>query len=166
MRNPHASGGVDLAVAGALLLWLSACSTSPSPRRSTSGIRELDGGFHHSEPEASAPTPAPVCIGPGYAGAPADQRLSHLSATVVDESGRPIPKIVAQACGTNVCVNGTTDDSGAVVIDQDVAMTKPAFKYGGGQAYAKFALPLSGADVVAIDLGKQATFAFDPPEAG
>jgi hypothetical protein len=113
--------------------------------------------------EASA---QPSCHGPGYAGSPTPQAFSHLSATVVDGSGQPISNLIAQACGTDICLNGTTAMNGSVVIDQNVpAMNKPAFKYGDGKGYVRFALPLSGSSID-VDLGKQATFAFDPPAAG
>jgi hypothetical protein len=117
-------------------------------------------------PPAEA-TIAPVCHGPGYAGSPTKQQFSHLSATVVDDGGKAVSNVVAQACGTNVCLNGTTESNGSVIIDQkpEVALTKPAFKYGGGQAYVRFALPLMG-DTVDVDLGKVVTFPFEPPSAG
>src|SRR5262249_9706075 len=108
---------------------------------------------------------ATECHGPGYMGRPTEQQFVHLSATVVDEKGKPLPDVIAQACGTNICLNGTTARDGSVVIDQDVAMTKPAFKYGGGEQYVKFALPLTDAKVT-VDLGKQTTFTFDPPGSG
>jgi hypothetical protein len=108
----------------------------------------------------------PVCHGPGYAGAPAQQSFTHLSASVVDAAGKPVGGVIAQACGTNICLNGTTRADGSVDIDnKPIGMTKPAFKYGGGQAYAKFALALTGA-TVDVDVGEQLTFAFDPPETG
>jgi len=117
-----------------------------------------------------APSPEaatkPECHGPGYVGTPAQQRFTHLSATVVDAASKPVSGVIAQACGTNICLNGTTRADGSVDIDnKPVAMTKPAFKYGGGQAYAKFALALTGV-TIDVDLGEQVTFAFDPPEMG
>jgi hypothetical protein len=92
--------------------------------------------------------------------------LVHVSATVVDENGTPVPHLLAQACGTNVCVNGSTDANGVVVIDTDATEQKPAFKYGDGRTHAKFALPLRGDSPLSVDLGEQRTVAFDPPESG
>lgn len=116
--------------------------------------------------EGGRPKVSAECKGPGYAGSPIEQQFTHLSATVVDSTGTPVPNVTAQACGTNICLNGTTDASGYVVIDQPVGMVKPAFKYGGGRAYAKFALPLGSASPLSVDLDGQATVAFDAPEAG
>jgi hypothetical protein len=105
------------------------------------------------------------CPAPGYSGPSADQIVVHLSATVIDEQGNPVPRMLAQACGVNVCVNGRTDDGGTVVIDTNTTQQKPAFKYGDGKTHAKFALPLDGSPVD-VDLGEQRTVAFDPPAAG
>jgi hypothetical protein len=104
--------------------------------------------------------------GPGFAGPDTLTPFSHLSATVVDLDGNPVSKVTAQACGVNICLNGTTDGQGTVVIDQTAKMVRPAFKYGGGQAYAKFALPLEAASAVNVDLGVERTVAFDPPDEG
>jgi hypothetical protein len=90
----------------------------------------------------------------------------HVSATVIDENGAPVPHLLAQACGTNVCVNGSTDANGVVIIDTDAKEQKPAFKYGDGKTHAKFALPLRGDSPISVDLGEQRTVAFDPPESG
>jgi hypothetical protein len=106
------------------------------------------------------------CEGPGYFGASPEVNVVHISATVVDENGIPVPNMLAQACGVNVCVNGTTDGSGLVVIDTNSQQKKPAFKYGDGRTHAKFALLLDGGSPVDVDLGQQRTVAFDPPESG
>ena len=138
---------------------------SPSTRehlRADAGPTEQDSGVASTLTEASE---APSCHGPGYAGSPSTQQFSHLSATVVDENGKPVSDVVAQACGTNICLNGMTASNGSVVIDEKVGMTKPAFKYGGGQSYVRFALPLTGSSVD-VDLGDEVTFAFDPPASG
>lgn len=116
-----------------------------------------------SSGEASAP--AHHCAGPGYTSNPADQTLVHVSATVVDEVGNPVPNMLAQACGINVCVNGTTDANGVVAIDTNTSEQKPAFKYGDGKSHAKFALLLDGSPID-VDLGREATVAFDPPANG
>lgn len=117
--------------------------------------------------DAGTPTPPTACdAGPGYAGPDTLTSFSHLTATVVDLDGHPAQKVVAQACGVNICLNGTTDNQGTVVIDQPAEMIRPAFKYGGGQSYAKFALPLGGKGAIDADVGMQRTVAFDAPELG
>jgi hypothetical protein len=90
----------------------------------------------------------------------------HVAATVVDENGIPVPHMLAQACGINLCINGTTDDNGLVVIDTNSEEQKPAFKYGDGKTHAKFALALSGASPIDVDLGEQRTVTFDAPSSG
>ena len=119
---------------------------------------------HEAAPAPDA-RPAHRCDGPGYATNAPERTLAHLSATVVDELGNPVPKMLAQACGVNVCVNGTTDANGIVVIDSHTDEQKPAFKYGDGKTHAKFALPLDGSPIN-IDLGNETTVAFDPPPSG
>lgn len=106
------------------------------------------------------------CEGPGYYAASPAVNVVHVSATVVDENGTPVPDMLAQACGVNVCVNGVTNGSGVVVIDTNSQEVKPAFKYGDGKTHAKFALLLGGDSPVSVDLGQQRTVAFDPPASG
>jgi hypothetical protein len=167
-RVARARGGSALC---AIALAVSACSSSSSgvgsPHQDPVGTKEAgtpatDSGTTPPSSEASV---TPVCQGPGYAGSPSQQSFSRLSATVVDDQGKPVSKVIAQACGTNICLNGTTGTDGSVTISGPANMTKPAFKYGGGQRYARFALPLSGASLNG-NLGKEVTFLFDPPEMG
>lgn len=116
--------------------------------------------------EDTGTKPARQCPSPGYSGSAPAQTVTHVSATVVDETGSPVPHMLAQACGVNVCVNGTTDDTGVVVIDTNTDEQKPAFKYGDGKTHAKFALPLGDASPIDVELGKQRTVAFDAPANG
>jgi hypothetical protein len=120
-----------------------------------------------TQPSADGPKqPAHRCDGPGYAGTEPDVTVVHVSATVVDEAKNPVPKMLAQACGVNVCVNGATDDTGIVVIDTNTKEQRPAFKYGDGKTHAKFALLLGDTSPVNVDLGPEGTVAFDPPADG
>src|SRR5512140_1271463 len=66
-----------------------------------------------------------TCSGPGFAGSPAQVPFEHLSATVQDLDDNPVPDVPAQACGVNVCLNGTTDTAGHVLIDVSQSITKP-----------------------------------------
>jgi hypothetical protein len=156
--------------AGALFaLTVSGCSSPSAGTPSGTHQPSKTDAAPTTKPDAAPPPSdaavAPACHGPGYAGSPTKQQFSHLSATVVDVDGKPVSDVIAQACGTNICLNGTTASNGTVIIDDDVGMTKPAFKYGGGQAYVRFALPLSGS-AVDVDLGNEVTFPFDPAAAG
>jgi hypothetical protein len=114
--------------------------------------------------DAGAPA---ECHGPGYASDPAAIPFSGLTASVVDVSGKGVtPGTIAQACGINICLNGETASGGRVIITEKNSLTKPAFKYGGGQNYARFALPLSPEPGQQLELGDQTTIAFDAPEKG
>ncbi|HEX4339267.1 MAG TPA: hypothetical protein VH062_25340 [Polyangiaceae bacterium] len=157
----------------AIVVGIAAVGCSSSGGKPTGGdepIKSDAGSPSPREPDAAPPPKesgvAPtMCHGPGYAGSPTKQQFSHLSATVVDDNGKPVAGVVAQACGTNICLNGTTADNGTVAIDQPVGMTKPAFKYGGGENFVRFALPLTDS-AIDVDLGKEITFPFDPPASG
>jgi hypothetical protein len=107
-----------------------------------------------------------MCKGPGLNAPPAPVAFAHLSATVLDLDGNPVSDVPAQACGVNICLNGTTSTDGSVVIDQTANIDVPAFKYGGGKYYAKFALPLGTKGPIDVDLGDETTVAFDAPEHG
>lgn len=169
----NAQKPLDASIATLLALTLLACGSAskngapsgkPSPSSTDAGPNAKDAA-PSATPMMEASV-APSCHGPGYAGSPTEQAFSHLSATVVDGNGKPISGLIAQACGTDICLNGTTASNGSVIIEQDVPkMTKPAFKYADGTAYVRFALPLSGSSID-VDLGKQATFPFDPPASG
>jgi hypothetical protein len=102
------------------------------------------------------------CPGPFFAD-PAATAVTFvgMSATVVDETGAPVPDLRAQACGIDLCLNGATGPSGYVAIEKPVTFLKPAFKYGDGRTHAKLALPLTGTPVD-VDLGEQATVTFPP----
>jgi hypothetical protein len=127
----------------ALLLGCSTESINPSGVRGDAG-----------------PVSAHKCEGPGYYQETPEVNVLHISATVVDEHGRPVPNMWAYACGTNVCIKGTTDTNGKVFIDTDSQQVKPAFKYGDGRTHAKFALLLAGDQPVNIDLGEQRTVTY------
>lgn len=155
-----------LALALAFPLTLFACSsTSGNSGRDRGPSVGSDAGSG-STLDSGTSAPAATCDpGPGYVGDKTTTPFSHLSATVVDLDGKPAPKVTAQACGVNICLNGTTDTHGVIAIDEPTAIVRPAFKYGGGQNYAKFALPLGSAPVD-VELGDQRTAAFDAPELG
>jgi hypothetical protein len=173
IRLPLPSSQILRGAFAASALAVAACSSEGSgvgKQGAPAGNKDAGHGDDQADTGGMAPgkkdaTPAPQCRGPGYAGSPSQQRFSHLSAIVVDGAGKPVSKVIAQACGTNICLNGTTGADGSVTIEQAVSMTKPAFKYGDGTLYARFALPLEDPSVN-VDLGKEVTFLFDAPEMG
>jgi hypothetical protein len=123
-------------------------------------------------PGDAAPDAPPlrVCNGPGFPSTTQKATLQHFSATVTDATGSPLADVTAQVCGTNLCLNGTTNARGRVTIDMapDAGglLAKAAFKYGGGIDYVKFALPLAKSGTIDVDLGNEVTVAFDPPANG
>lgn len=150
-----------LAAVAILPLALAACSSDPAkegprpqPEGGSGGTSGVDSG------------PPPVCDAPGYAKDRSPLAFNGLYATIVDENGDPVPEVTAQACGINLCINAKTDARGVARITDRIALTKPALKYGGGQHYARFALPLDVPAADALALGEQRTVSFDPPSAG
>jgi hypothetical protein len=93
-------------------------------------------------PPEDAGSDAPTCELPKYPDDGDLQPFSRLEARVVDERGRPVPDIMAQACGFNLCLFGSTDTQGRVVHASDEDMAGVAFKYGDGLRYAQLAFPL------------------------
>jgi hypothetical protein len=148
------------AAAAFLLFALAACSSDSQPEGRLPF--SPDGG----KTNVDSGGPPPACTGPGYAKTVTPAAFNGLSATVVDEDGDPTPNVSAQACGINLCINGKTDAYGVARITERQSLTMAAFKYGGGQKYARFALPLELPAADAIPLGEQRTVAFDPPSEG
>jgi hypothetical protein len=148
------------AAAAFLCFALAACSSDPE--KGAPPEPSPDGG----KTNADSGAPPPVCSAPGYAKSVAPAAFNGLVATVLDENGDPIPNVSAQACGINLCINEKTDAYGVARIDERQSLTMGAFKYGGGQKYARFALPLDLPAADAIPLGEQRTVAFDPPSDG
>jgi hypothetical protein len=111
----------------------------------------------------ASPTEA-ECPPPGFAEAPALVPFESLNAIVEDLEGNPLDGVQAQACGVNLCLNASTDADGRVFIDAAQMLDKPAFKYGHGRRYAKFAFPLESGPT--HDLGTHQTIELPPPESG
>ncbi|MCB9584156.1 MAG: hypothetical protein H6718_02105 [Polyangiaceae bacterium] len=120
----------------------------------------------------------PQCAdGPGYATNPTPSRVDQVLAKVVNPQGAPVADLLAQVCGTDFCVNGKTDATGAVVtcqsggqictpgINPGQDMTLPAFKYGAGLNFVKFAYPLPSG-TTQFDLGTLAIVPLGPPGSG
>jgi hypothetical protein len=97
------------------------------------------------------------------------QTFSSLVATVVDPDGAPVNGINVQVCGLDLCVAiSDTDASGAASLSGQGDVRHPAFKYGVGRDYARFAF-LIGPEADQ-DIGEQRTIplpaAGDPLEPG
>jgi hypothetical protein len=91
-----------------------------------------------------------------------------VNATIQDLDGNGASGVLAQACGLDICINGSTDDNGVVqTCDQQTSVCapgiaanqpikRPAFKYGDGFGFVKFA-ELLKTDTEDYDLGIRMT---------
>jgi hypothetical protein len=96
----------------------------------------------------------PKCPGPGYHTQVTAQQIDSLTARVTDLDGNPAANVSATVCGTDICIYGSTDSQGNVeTCDESLgictpgikpykALKKPAFKFGLGITYVKWAIPL------------------------
>jgi hypothetical protein len=93
----------------------------------------------------------PSCTaGPGYTSTDAPHLVKGLTATIQDLDGNGASNVLAQACGLDICINGSTDANGVVQtcdsndicipgIAPNQMIKRPAFKYGDGFGFVKFA---------------------------
>jgi hypothetical protein len=103
--------------------------------------------------------------------------VKTLNATIQKLNGDGASGVLAQACGLDICINGSTDQNGVVVtcdtsgticspgIAPNTEIQRPAFKYGDGLGYVKFAelLPTTTED---YDLGIRMTAELPAVSAG
>lgn len=89
--------------------------------------------------------------------------FAKLTATVVDETGAAVAKLLTQACGLDVCLNGETTSNGETTIAGEHSISKLAFKYGDGLHYAQVALLLP--EETTHSLGTQRTLRLPLDEA-
>ena len=116
--------------------------------------------------------------GPGYASSDPAHHVNQLTGKILDIDGKPVVGTLAQVCGIDVCVNGTTNDQGDIVtcdtgtppicgtgIKPNVDEKRPAFKYGEGIDYVKFAylLPTDTSDYA---IGTMTTVALPAKSTG
>lgn len=104
------------------------------------------------------------CHGPGYADGTPSTQVDSFRAEVRDVTGEAVSRVLAQVCGIDVCVNAETDEAGLVSLTPRQAIVKPAFKYGDGLEYAKFAHPLGAGPN--YDLGTVTTTRFPARDSG
>ena len=91
-----------------------------------------------------------VCEGPGFEGNPDDVSIMSVEATIVDLGTPPMPVagVLSFLCGTDICsAPQETGGDGKVIVNAPApgTMVQPAFKYGDGLEYGKFAVPLPDA---------------------
>lgn len=110
--------------------------------------------------------PAWACEpGPGYTSAATPQRVSSVTATLVDQDGVPVGGELMQVCGLTVCLVGTTSSNGAIEIKPNAEIDLPVLKFGIGFATPEFGLVLSQETDV-FELGRLSTLRLPPFEAG
>jgi hypothetical protein len=135
-----------------------ACSSSSSSSSTTSGTTGGTGGSGTTTSSATTSTgtggstgsggTAECPPGPGYGGGEKKLLIDSIEANVVDLDGNPMPDTSAQVCGIDICITGTTDANGHVLINVDKELLAPAFKFGDALTYAKLAIPVSESKVV------------------
>lgn len=103
------------------------------------------------------------CEAPQFPSADGSAPFERLSATVVDDEGKPVVDQLAQACGIDVCLARTTSGTGDVDIRPDTLqdIRRVAFKYGDGLRYAQFALLLDP-EQTTHEVGTQTTLTLPP----
>jgi len=140
----------------ALGIGLVACSSGnvePRPGGSSSGGGG-DGGnggnaTTSSSSSSSSSGQAIICEGTKVPGSGQSAKVGAVSANVLDTSGAPVPDILAQLCGLDLCLGGNTNATGYVQVSGDgLNILQPAFKVGDGLVYAKMLRPLGAGDVV------------------
>ncbi len=149
-------GSIGLCV---LLPWCVACGSEPGVKSDAASQDDLDASRdkpdRKNEPVAPQPEPEPECEVPQFTDDSEAQAFEELRGSVVDDAGKAVAGITAQTCGTNLCLQGETDDTGYVLHQRAIALRRPAFKYGDGLRYAQFAFLLP--DQPVIDVGEQTT---------
>lgn len=117
-----------------------ACGTDPAALPQTE--EETSGESRQQPDSGTKPIPKHLCQIPTFEDDSEAKPFESLVATILDEDGEPIPDLLAQACGTNICLNAKTNASGRASISETTEIAKLAFKYGDGLHYAHVAILL------------------------
>lgn len=125
----------------------SSSSTDGTSSSSSSSSGSSSGGGSGGAGTGGGGGAAPIECNPTKDPGPAnDVAVTSAEATVVDLMNNPVKDNIVQLCGLNLCLNGTTGADGHVIVQAGNKMlTNPAFKYGDGFLYGKFAVPLKDA---------------------
>lgn len=91
---------------------------------------------------------APTCAeGPGYSGNEQALAVGTVTAKLVDQTGAAASGVAVFVCGTDICTNPATSSAdGSASIPAKQTLKAPAFKYGDGLDWAKFAQPVPAGD--------------------
>jgi hypothetical protein len=92
------------------------------------------------------------CKGPGYGGMEKTLTVGTVKATVLDQDGKPAADVPVFVCGTDLCTPpAKTGANGTAALTWGKDLKAPAFKYGDGLDWAKFAAPVPAGDTT-IDM--------------
>ena len=98
--------------------------------------------------------------GPGFGEPAPEVEIQSVAATVVDQQSAPAEGLMVYLCGTLVCspfARTASDGSAVVGFSEPIGpMEKPAFKYGDGRSYGRFAARLPASDGT-LELGRVGT---------
>jgi hypothetical protein len=119
------------------------CSSEPRDSTASGGARAT-GGSNSSGGSAAtgggSSTGGAKCeAGPGYQSDAAPQRVNAVSAELVDLDEQPLSLEFVQVCGTDICIQGQSSESGKVLVSPGENITLPAFKFGEGKTSPRFA---------------------------
>lgn len=90
---------------------------------------------------------APQCDGPGYGGGEKATDVGVVSAKLVDQDGNPAAGVAIFVCGVDICtVPDVSGADGDGTVAANMTLKAPAFKYGDGFDWAKFAQPVPAGD--------------------
>ncbi len=79
----------------------------------------------------------PTCNGKGYATEGVDYNVGTITGTIQDLQGKGTQGILSDVCGTNICINGTTNAAGTFNTTVGKTITDVRLIYGGGRKYVQ-----------------------------
>ncbi|MBK8994367.1 MAG: hypothetical protein IPM35_01250 [Myxococcales bacterium] len=139
----------------------------------------VTGGAGGSGGSAGSGGGASCAEAPGFPSSDTDHAIEEVTGTVLDLAGAPAAGVPAQVCGLDVCLYGSTTDQGVVcnpdktsglcipgiLPDAGTTFKRPAFKYGDGIGYVRFA-QLLPTNVSKYALGDVVTAKLPDPAQG
>ncbi len=115
---------------------------------STGGSGGTSTGGTTSTSDTGGGGSAPACPpGPGYGGNEKSLDVGVVTAKLIDQDGNPASGVAVFVCGTDICTSpAKSGGDGAASIPANQTLKAPAFKYGDGLDWAKFAQPVPAGD--------------------
>lgn len=113
----------------------------------TAGSGGTGGSASGSSGSSGSSGAAAVCEGKGYGGMEKVAMVGVVKATLVDQDAKPASGVPVFVCGTDVCTPpAKSGANGSTTINANTNLKAPAFKYGDGLEFAKFAAPVPAGD--------------------